>query len=261
MKKKKESNYGIIVLLIMLMGAVGFVFWYEYQKNKPVKVEEKKEETIEHTDEEIKELYENVKMTYEQEYSITKQDLELLETGLTREQFSNELKVAYGIKNIPEEYISKTNTKTITDKDGYVYSGKYIRTDRVKTQLSRIIGPVEYTDTTIVLPNVKYVYSKDIDGYQIYEKEYKPNIEKVTYIESEWDKDNIYITEYVAYTNISVTPNISYTRHNKLLPINITEKNIVENLDIIDAYKYTFSYNENVSKYFLVKIEYINTSE
>ena len=142
-----------------------------------------------------------------------------------------------------------------------MYSGKYIKASLVKNQINRILGNIQYKDTTIVLPNIKYVYNQSTNNYDIYEKVYTSKVLKITHIESDYDDDNIYITEYSAYTNTSINPNLSYTRHNKLLPINITKDNIIENLDIIDSYKYTFSLDKQSNNYILSKIEYIKVNE
>ena len=261
MKNKNDSNFGFIVLLIFLIGSIGFVFLYMYMNNNKPKPKAEVVEEEKHSKSEIENLYGYVKFTFEDDYSLTNEDLKYLESEFTKENFSDSFKVYLGIKSITSDYISKINTKSITDKNGYVYSGKYIKSSLVKSQINRIIGNVEYKDTTIVLPNIKYVYNQSTNNYDIYEKNYTANINKFTHIESNYDDDNIYITEYFAYTNTSVNPNLSYTRHTKLLPINITNENITENLDIIDSYKYTFSYDKESDSYKLNKIEYIKVNE
>lgn len=261
MKNKKDSNLGIVILLVALICSIAFVFIYMYMNNKPTKPKPKAIEEEKHSKAEIEDLYNYVKFSFEDDYSLSKEDLQYLENELSKENFSDSYKVYLGIKSITNDYISKINTKSITDKDGYVYSGKYIKSSLVKSQINRIIGNIDYKDTTIILPNIKYVYNESTNNYDIYEKTYSPKITKVTYFESNYDDDNIYITEYFAYTNISVNPNLSYTRHNKLLPINITNDNIIENLDIIDSYKYTFTYDKESDLYKINKIEYIKVNE
>lgn len=261
MKNKKDSNLGIIILLIVLVGSIGFVFLYLNMNNKNNTPKPKVVEEEKHTKEEINELYNYVKFSFEEDYSLTNEDLKNLDIGLTNDKFSDSFKVYLGIKSITSDYIGKINTKQVTDKDGYIYSGKYIKASLVKSQINRIMGNIQYKDTTIVLPNIKYVYNQSTNNYDIYEKGYNSKILKITHIESDYDDDNIYITEYSAYTNTSVNPNLSYTRHNKLLPINITKDNIVENLDIIDSYKYTFSLDKDSNNYILSKIEYIKVNE
>lgn len=261
MENKKDSNLGFIVLLIVLIGSIGFVFLYMYMNNNKPKIKTKVVEEEKHSKSEIENLYKYVKFSFEDDYSLTNEDLLLLETELSKEKFSDSFKVYLGIKSITSDYISKINTASITDQQGYVYSGKYIKSSLVKSQISKIIGNIEYNDSTITLPNIKYVYNQSTNNYDIYEKNYTPNINKITYMESNYDDNNIYIIEYSAYTNTSVNPNSSYTRHTKLLPINITTENINENLDIIDSYKYTFSYDKDSDSYKLNKIEYIKVNE
>ena len=257
MKNKKDSNFGLFILILLLVLAVAFVIYYKKgtsEKTEPAKVEEE----IKYTDEEINDYYSLAHLNYEYESSMTKEDITRLETGLTSDNFSDELKIAYGLKDQPQTNIGTEKiTKPITDKDGYTYTGKYIRIDFVNEQINKILGPVKFTNKTVTFIDKRYVYDAKLNVYRIYEKKYTPNISKVTHITSDWDDLNIYITEYVAYTKINDKPQTSYTRHNNLLPINITDKNITENLDIIDKYKYTFHYNVNVNKFFLTKIEYV----
>lgn len=261
MKNKRDNNLGIVVLLIILIGSVAFVLLYIHMNNNTSKPKPKEVEEEKISKSQIEDLYDYVKFSFEDDYSLTKEDLNSFDIGLTSNNFSDSLKVYLGIKSITNDYISKINTKSVTDKDGYTYNGKYIKASLVKNQINRIMGNVEYKDTTIVLPNIKYVYNQSSNNYDIYEKTYISKITKITHIESDYDDDNIYITEYSAYTNTSVNPNLSYTRHNKLLPINITNENIIENLDIIDSYKYTFSYDKENDTYKLSKIEYIKVNE
>ena len=173
--------------------------------------------------------------------------------------FSDELKITYGLKEQPVANIGTEKiSKPVTDSDGYTYNGKYIKASAVQGKIKSIFGSnVEYTNKSVTYVDKKYVYDSKALVYRIYEKKYNKQIDKITYITSTWDDDNIYITEYVAYTKILTDPQTSFTRHNKLLPINITSTNIEENLDIIDKYKYTFTYNEAVKTYNLTKIEYI----
>lgn len=257
MKKTKESNLGLLMLILLLVLAIIFVIYYKKKKDKPVEPP-KVEEKAKYTQEEINNYYTLARLNYEYESAMTKADLQALETGLDSKNFSDELKISYGLKGQPENHIGKEKiSKATTDKDGYTYTGKYIKSDFVKEQVNNILGPVSFNDKTITFVDKRYVYDTKLKIYRLYEKKNQSNISKVTHITSDWDDLNIYITEYVAYTKINDKPQTSYTRHNNLLPINITEKNITENLDIIDKYKYTFHYNVNVKKYFLTKIEYI----
>ncbi len=257
MKKKKDSNFGLLALILLLVIAVGFVIYYKTETKKPTKAP-KVEEQPKYTDEDINNYYALAHLSYEYESAMTKYDLQALETGLESKNFSEELKISYGLKDQPETNIGMEKiTKPVIDKDGYTYNGKYIKYSFVKNQINNIFGPVSFTNKTITFVDKRYVYDPKLNIYRIYEKKVKPNISKVTHITGDWDDLNIYITEYVAYTKINDKPQTSYTRHNNLLPINITEKNITENLDIIDKYKYTFHYNVNVKKFFLTKIEYV----
>ncbi len=260
MKKKREHNYGLLVLAFLLVSAVIFFINYEKQLNKPVKKEELKEK-VTHTDEEIKSLYDSVNLTYSEDQVMTSNDLKSLESVLQVKDFSNQLRIIYGLKNQPKKNFGTegnyTGNNAVVDKDGYKYSGKYIKASFVKDRLQHVLGPITYTDQSITLPTIKYVYSKNMDIYRLFVKEIKDIPQKVTYIESSYDDNNIYITEYMAYTRVIDGFKTSYTRHTKLLPIGITNKNITENLDLIDRYQYKFTYNKDVKKYFLASITYL----
>ncbi len=259
-KEKKDSNYGILVLFLILIGALCFFFYYQIV-NKQNDEEEKEEQASRViTDEEMQQFIDYIHLTYEEESVMTKEDIEGMEEGLKVANFSNKLKISYGIKNHDKkDYGTEDNyvNKPIKDASGYVYSGKYIKASFVQDQLDHITGPMKYTNETINLPNIKYIYVSNLDAYRLYEKEVT-NPLKVTYYSSKYDDDHIYITEYVAYT---VEDNegfkTSYTRHQELLPIGITEGNIEENLDLVDKYLYTFDYNVNVNRYFLSEIKYL----
>ncbi len=259
MSKKKDINYGLIVLLLILIGAVIFFIYYQKELNSRKSSDNNHQNNDGISDATINQLYDNAFLTYEEESVMNAKDLESLETKLDISDFSNSLKLSYGLKDQDEKNIGKDERyvkKPITDKEGYTYSGRYIRSTFVGNQLERIFGPIQYKNQTIKLPNIKYVYNAGMDAYQIYEKKVT-NPVKVTYIESSFDDKHIYIKEYAAYTiTESDGFKTSYTRHQALLPIGITSENIMENLDLVDKYLYTFDYNENVDKYFLSSIIY-----
>lgn len=251
--KKIKNNLGLFFLFLVLIGAIIFVFNYE---NKSKKEYVKKEEEITYTEEEIKNIYALVNLSFEEESVITKEEITLLDKGLTKDELSDEYILVLAINNTKNNRYKKENiTSDITDSEGYVYRGIYIEASKIRVQVNELFGNIQYNDKTLKFVNKKYVYDANKKIYRVYDKVYNPYIDKVTYIESSWDKEYIYITEYVAYTKTNINPETSFTRHNNLLPINITDINIIENLDIIDKYKYTFKVDND--KYYLEKIEYI----
>lgn len=256
MKKKKESNFGLIVLVLILLGAVGYVYYYNNSnKSTPTTSNTtKKEEEPKVSEDVINELYNIIKSDYNSSNAYTKQDLTQMEQGLSYDKFSDELKIYYSIKNIPEENITKKNVKVNNQVNGYTFSGKVIDENIVANQIKLLNNDLTLNHKTLTLVDRMYLYDAKQKCYLIYEKKVKPTIVKVNYMESESTDNEVYIYVYSAYTRNN---NTSFTRHNNLLPINITEKNIVENLDIIDKYKYTFKLDASVNKYYLTDIKYI----
>ena len=251
-KDKKDNNIGLIILLIILMGAVGFVLYYnETIKSKNNKPEKSLEEKVEDDENEINSYYSLLKLNYEFETGIPNTDFVAMESDFSISNVSDEFKIIYGLKDQPAANIGTENiSKPVVDNDGYIYNGKYIRASAVQGKIKSLFGSnIAYNNKTVTCVDKKYVYDSKALVYRIYEKKYSKQIDKVSYITSDWDKNNIYITEYVAYTKILSVPQTSFTRHNKLLPININDNNIKENLDIIDKYKYTFTYNEALKTY------------
>ena len=258
MKKKKESNFGLIVLILILSGAVLFVYYYsnnDLNSNEEPKTPVKKEEKTKYSQEEINALYDLVKSDFNSTPAYTKQDISLMENGLTYDKFSDELKIYYAIKNMPSENITSEKVDAKQELNGYKFTGKIIKEEYVSNQIKLINKELSINHKNLTLVDKLYYYDNKLKCYLIYEKKNNPTVEKINYMESESNGDEIYIYIYSAYTYTN--KKTSYTRHNNLLPINITNKNIVENLDIIDKYKYTFKKDTSVDKFYLTKIEYV----
>lgn len=257
--KKKDSDIQLLTIIIIL--ALTFAGYY-YLKNNKKEVEKPNEEELTHTEEEINELYESAYLPFEYDYYLNKEDVAKIDEGLVSDDITNNMFLLYGLKSAPQDkMIYEGGATQTTDKEGYKYTGIYIKATYIQVELNNIFGVAKYNNQSIKTLEYKYVYDAKNNLYRIYQKEYVPKIEKVTHIEYDWDIDNIYIYEYVAYTKLTGAQQTSYTRHNNLLPINITEDNILENLDIIDKYKYTFAYNKNVKKYLLSEIKYMGPVE
>jgi hypothetical protein len=256
MEKKKDSNWGIIIFVLALIGALGYVYYYKVVVTRVPEILTP-DQMINHSDDEIKELYNKVKLTYSEEFSVTKDDLENLDEELTLKNASSNLLVYWGIRQVPNKEYGEE--PVVLKSGAYTYNGRYIKAATIKTYLMRNFGINTFTNTNINTGKIRYIYNAGRDIYQLYElEEYEEPVKKIIYTKYDWDESNIYVYEYSAYTKEVDDVKTSYTKHNQLLPIGITDKNITENLDIIDEYKYTFSLNENVNKYFLSKIEYVD---
>ena len=256
MKKKKESNTVLILFLLAIFATVGYIYYYKVVITRVPEIVTP-DELITHTDEELKTLYDKIKMTYSEELVLTNDDITNLKTVLTNRKVSSNILIFYGIRQVPQ---NEYGEEPVTIKNGnYTYRGRYIKSSIIKTHLMRHFGINNFTNTTINAGKIIYVYDKTRDVYCLYENEkYVEPVTKVSYVKYDWDEKNIYVIEYSAYTKEEDGVKTSYTRHNQQLPIGITEKNIIENLDIIDEYKYTFTLNENVKKYFFNQVEYID---
>lgn len=257
--KKKDSDIQLLALITIL--ALVFAAYY-YINNNKTEIEKKIEEEITHTEEEINALYESAYLPFEYDYYLNKEDVSKIDEGLDSDDITNNMFLLYGLKSAPQDkMIYEGGAAQTVDKEGYKYTGIYIKATYIQVELNNIFGVAKYNNQSIKTLEYKYIYDAKNNLYRIYQKDYVPKIEKVTHIDYDWDDDNIYVYEYVAYTRLTGAQQTSYTRHNKLLPINITEDNILENLDIIDKYKYTFAYNKNVKKYLLSEIKYMGPVE
>lgn len=257
--KEEKNNFGILILGIALVFVVFgvFIYYKNYKDNLPVKKEEK--EKIEHKKEFIGELYNNIKFTYENDIVISTLDLDKMKKGYTVSEFSEDLIISYGLIHLEENDIGhEANYRPVADKDGYRYTGTYVKASLVKGHVNHVLGSgITYNDKTVTFRNVRYYYDARLKIYRIYKNNYNKTIDKITYYTADWDEENIYITEYSAYTYKTDTRYNSFTRYENILPIGITDKNIEENLDLVDKYKYTFKFNKGTDNYYLNKIEYI----
>ena len=259
MEKKKESNWGLVVFILVIAGAIGFVYYYKLVITRIPEILTA-DQKISYTDEELKEYYERVKLTYDEELIFTNEDIETIKGEFLLDKFSSNMRIYYGLRLVPEdEYGQETITHSV---NGYTYTGRYIKSSNVKSSLMRNFGINTFNNTTIFAGKYRYYYNSSRNIYRIYENEnYEPPVKKFTKVEYEWDEDNIYIIEYSAYTTEKDGVKMSYTKHNPILPIVITEKNIEENLDIIDKYRYVYTLNPNVKKFFISKIEYVDQTK
>ena len=257
-KKNEDSSAGLILLILILLGSIGYVYMYDKKQkeddNKP-KTETKKEK---YSSEDYGIIYNQVKISLGSENKNIYTLLSQIET-VSALELPEDLKLLYSLINLKNDNL-RSDTNKRANIGEYVYSGYYVKEDTV-TYLSKTLFGSECTNKTLTTYSTHYLYDAKQKVYYIYEKELKTNINKVSTYEGSYDDNYVYIDEFVAYTNTTPTPNTSYTYHNTLLPIDINEKNIKENLDIIDHFKYTFKYVESSKRYQLVKIEYIKPNE
>ena len=259
--KNEDSSIGLVILVLLLLGTAGYVYIYnQNHKDDDKPVEEKKEEEVKYSEEDYKDLYEQIKLDLNDEnVTIYKNDYTFTDTEKTPIKFTDDLKIVYSFTNMHNNYLENDNTKRANIKD-YVYTKKFVKAKNVNNISSLYFG-IKPNHKTVITYDNYYLYDAKNEVYYIYKRNYKSNINKVTHYAGSYDDKYIYIDLYVAYTNTTTTPATSYTHHNNLLPIDITDKNITENLDIIDHYKYTFQFIESNQVYQLVKVEYIKPNE
>lgn len=259
--KNEDSSAGLILLVLILIGAVAYVYIYDQKKkaeeNKPAV--EKKEEP-KYNEETYEKLYKQIKLEFNEENSFVKKEIAELDKEKTTLNFTDDLKIIYSMNNIYNNYLENDYTKRANVAKDYVYSGKYVKTSKLNNICNLFLG-TKFTPKTVITNTEYYLYDQKTEAIYIYKRNFDSKINKVTHYAGSYDDEYIYIDEFVAYTNTTTNPALSYTYHINLLPIDITEKNITENLDIIDHFKYTFKYIEANNVFQLVKVEYIKPNE
>ena len=95
--------------------------------------------------------------------------------------------------------------------------------------------------------------------YEIWKvkKEKETNIEKIAYKEVVNNNEELYIYEYVAYTDFTNPENlVTSTVHNTAIETIITKDNVQDCLNYMDKYRYVFQKVDNET-YLLKSIDYV----
>lgn len=268
-EQRSESNgqTGLIILLLVMIGFAVYQFFIVPMLNKeeepsnsnvPVETEAERIERIANS------LYDVYSLTVEEEYVLTAEDKTYLNDSLTLYKMSDATKIYLGIKNIDEKYITKDDgyrvKEAIANANGnYYYGGTYIMQKFLDESIQELFGEISVQHQTITLPNVRYVYNADKEIYEIWNVRVKTEIEKekITYKEVVNNNNELYIYEYVAYTDFTNPENlVTSTVHNVAIEAIITEDNVSDCLNYMDKYRYVFQKVDD-EHYLFQSIDYL----
>ena len=269
MQQAQERN-GQAGLILLLMVMVGFAVYQVViapmlNKEEGPAVSNEQGETEEERIQRIgHELYQVFFLSADEESVLTTQDKAYLNERLSLQNMSPDMKIYYAIKNLDHKYLMSDSSwslkEAVKNSNGnYYYDGHYILEDAVIDSLKKTFGedvPIAYK--TVTLNNVRYVYNADAKRYERWTvmNEQTTTVKKVTYIEIVNNQDELYIYEYVAYTDYADPQNLkTTTTHTGSLDVVITEENAYDYLNYMDKYRYTFAKQEDGS-YVLLDIQY-----
>lgn len=268
-EQRRESNgqTGLIILLIAMVGFAVYQFYISPMLNK--KEEPSNSNPVVETEEErIKrisdKLYNVYSLALEEESVLTTEDKTYLNDSLTLYKMSDQTKIYLAIKNLDKKYITKDAgyrvKEALANADGnYYYGGSYVMTKFIDESLKELFGDVEVQHQTFTLDNVRYVYKPNKDLYEVWKvkQPVKSGKEKITYKEVVNNNEELYIYEYVAYTDFTNPDHlVTGTVHSAAIDIVITEENAKDFLSHMDKYRYVFQ-KVNDETYTLKSIDYI----
>ncbi len=268
-EQRRETNgsAGLIIILIAMIGFGVYQFFIApmlakedapSNSNVPEETEEERVNRIANN------LYPIYSLTLEEESVLTAEDKTYLNDSLTLNKMSNQTKIYLGIKNLGQKYIIKDDDYRIKDaiakaNGNYYYGGTYIMKRDLDKSIKELFGDVEVLDQTITLNNTRYVYNEIKGIYEIWTVREKTTTtkEKITYKEILNNNDELYIYEYVAYTDFAHPEQlVTGTVHNVAIEAIITQDNVQDCLNFMDKYRYVFQKVDNET-YIFKSIDYI----
>ncbi len=252
-EQRRESNgqTGLIILLIAMVGFGLYQFFIAPMLNKeeppsnsnaPVETEEERINRISNK------LYQIYALKIDEESILTVEDKTYLNDTLTLEKMSDATKIYLGIKNLNSKDLIKDDGYRIKEalenaNGNYYYGGTYIMQSSLEESMKNLFGDITVQHQTITLDNVRYVY--------------ETNIEKIAYKEVVNNNEELYIYEYVAYTDFTNPENlVTSTVHNTAIETIITKDNVQDCLNYMDKYRYVFQKVDNET-YLLKSIDYV----
>lgn len=268
-EQRRESNgqTGLIILLIAMVGFGLYQFFIAPMLNKeeppsnsnaPVETEEERINRISNN------LYQIYSLKIDEESILTVEDKTYLNDTLTLGKMSDATKIYLGIKNLNSKDLIKDDGYRIKEalenaNGNYYYGGTYIMQSSLEESMKNLFGDITVQHQTITLDNVRYVYDTNKEMYEIWKvkKEKQTNIEKITYKEVVNNNEELYIYEYVAYTDFTNPENlVTSTVHNTAIETIITKDNVQDCLNYMDKYRYVFQKVDNET-YLLKSIDYV----
>lgn len=265
--EEKNGQFGLIVLLVIMIAFGVYQIFISPLLKREKEVEEP-EEIVETEEERIarisEELYQVYSLTLEEESILTTSDKAYLDEKLTLYNMSDQVKIYLGLKNLDSKYYTKDSGYSLKNavqnaNGNYYYEGTYIMIDAIDASIQELFGVIPVSYQTFILTNVRYVYDEINNLYEVWtvKKETESSVEKITYKEVVNNGSELYIYEYVAYTDFSDIENLTTsTVHNSSIEVIITEDNVQEYLNYMDKYRYTFTKQDD-GTYLFKSIEYV----
>lgn len=268
-EQRRESN-GSAALIILLVGMIGFAVYQFYiapmlnKKVEPSNTNEVKETEEERINRIADKLYQVYSLTLDEENVLTTEDKTYLNDSLTLYKMSDQTKIYLGIKNLDKKYITKDAgyrvKEALANADGnYYYGGSYILTKFIDESIKQLFGDVEVEYKTFSLGNARYVYNANKEMYEVWKvrKATTSAKEKITYKEVVNNNDELYIYEYVAYTDFTNPDSlVTSTVHDPAIGVIITKDNAKEFLSHMDKYRYVYQKVDDET-YTLKSIDYL----
>lgn len=270
MPQGRETNgqTGLVILLIAMIGfgVYQFVIAPMLVKEAPPSVSNGPTETEEERINRIaNELYLTYSLSMDEESILTTEDRTYLNDSLTLYKMSDVTKLYLGFKNIEKKYLTKDNGYRIKEalanaNGNYYYEGTYVMVPALEESIKNLFGDIEIQHQTITLDNAMYVYKPAKNMYEVWTVKKKTDNKKVkiTFKEIIPNNDELYIYEYVAYTDVTDPENIiTSTIHNSVVEVIITEENVQDCLNYMDKYRYVFQKQQDGS-YTFKSIDFID---
>ena len=265
--QEKNGQTGLVLLLVLMILFVAYHFVL-----RPILNKEKPSETNSNEPEETEEqriariggeLYRAFSLSLEEESVLTDMDRTYLENRLSLYNMSDEFKLYVGFKNLDPKYLTNEPNYNLSEavknaNGNYYYSGKYILVDPLEEVMIRFFGDLPIYHKTITLDNIRYIYDEAQGRYEVWEAKDKvtSSVKKITYTEVANNQNELYIYEYVAYTDYKDPANlVTSTTHSGNIEVVITPETVSEYLNYMDKYRYVFKKQEDGS-YLFSAIEY-----
>ena len=126
--------------------------------------------------------------------------------------------------------------------------------------MKELFGDIPINHKTITLNNSRYVYDEAHERYELWDvkKKTESTEQKIAYKEVVNNETDLYIYEYIAYTDYADPENLqTRTVHNTSVEVVITEENVKDYLNYMDKYRYIFTKQKDGS-YLFTSIEYVD---
>ncbi len=266
--REKNGQAGLIILLLLMIGFAVYQIVISPLLNKEEGPNSNSNEAGETEEERINrlgnEFYKGFSLTMEEESVLSQEDKSYLTERLSLYRMSDATKLYLGFKNLESKYITNDDgyslKEAVQNSNGnYYYSGKYVMVEALENSLKKIFGDIPINHGTFTVQNKRYVYDEFKQRYDIWstKKKIETTVEKITYKEIAHSQDELYITEYVAYTDYKDPENlVTSTNHNSALEVVITKDNVQENLKYMDKYRYIFK-KQSDGNYLFEAVEYV----